>query len=591
MVPSRRPRPPQALTVRADAAPMTVRSTPRAEPHAPRIGCPRCHTSIGRARTRRSTSGSPSTRMTSAHFPTSTVRPRARRRAAAPQMMSRPGSRSSPMRRAGWRSAISRQTMSAVTPTSPVSVRSRAGAQPDRRSRSSRAPLDQVLTFALDRRQPRSVRFTSVTTSVGTSHAPDARPLRSRTRPPSHACSTLSRRPRRIAAPTRCPGRGHHPPTGSARAGDRRSAARPAQLGRTEDHRAGRQAGRRQHRRLGRDDLHDVGPALDDLSRRRRQSVRPRMPRARTPTRDRRCCPTAVPAATMRGPGVRPAAISSRSTLPGSGSTRAASRCDPGAQRERGVAAARRGCHLIGALRDDLERALGRVERVMRVCVDEPGQQRPAGPVDDPDALSTDRAGSWASTRDRSPFDRATRRIAGRGRRARRSRRTARSSTSSLQRTAPAMFRTDLRTGPRAAARAADLRPGHSRPPQVAGDTATGPPHRRAPRGTPARTGATRRFGRVHARPCRPSRPRDQRRGDRGHRGALRKNGALDEATAVLVAEMAKLQARTVGGTEDYVVTREFADLRRWSSGSTSSERASWWPRRMARSRRRNRRR
>jgi tellurite resistance protein len=42
---------------------------------------------------------------------------------------------------------------------------------------------------------------------------------------------------------------------------------------------------------------------------------------------------------------------------------------------------------------------------------------------------------------------------------------------------------------------------------------------------------------------------------------ALRKSGGLDEATAVLVAEMAKLQARTVGGTEDYVVTREFAKL------------------------------
>jgi tellurite resistance protein len=38
----------------------------------------------------------------------------------------------------------------------------------------------------------------------------------------------------------------------------------------------------------------------------------------------------------------------------------------------------------------------------------------------------------------------------------------------------------------------------------------------------------------------------------------LQAHGALDEATAVLVTEMAKLQARTVGGTEDYVVTREF---------------------------------
>ncbi|MFP5344006.1 MAG: TerB family tellurite resistance protein [Candidatus Limnocylindria bacterium] len=41
----------------------------------------------------------------------------------------------------------------------------------------------------------------------------------------------------------------------------------------------------------------------------------------------------------------------------------------------------------------------------------------------------------------------------------------------------------------------------------------------------------------------------------------LQVDGALDEPTAVLVAEMARLQARTVGGTEDYVVTRELAQL------------------------------
>jgi uncharacterized tellurite resistance protein B-like protein len=41
----------------------------------------------------------------------------------------------------------------------------------------------------------------------------------------------------------------------------------------------------------------------------------------------------------------------------------------------------------------------------------------------------------------------------------------------------------------------------------------------------------------------------------------LQANQALDEATAVLVTEMAKLQAKTVGGTEDYVVTREFKAL------------------------------
>ena len=41
----------------------------------------------------------------------------------------------------------------------------------------------------------------------------------------------------------------------------------------------------------------------------------------------------------------------------------------------------------------------------------------------------------------------------------------------------------------------------------------------------------------------------------------LQAHGAIDEPTAVLVTEMAKLQAKTVGGTEDYVVTREFATV------------------------------
>src|SRR4029453_11894574 len=42
---------------------------------------------------------------------------------------------------------------------------------------------------------------------------------------------------------------------------------------------------------------------------------------------------------------------------------------------------------------------------------------------------------------------------------------------------------------------------------------------------------------------------------------ALRSKETLEEPTAVLVTEMAKLQAKTVGGTEDYVVTREFRNL------------------------------
>jgi tellurite resistance protein len=42
---------------------------------------------------------------------------------------------------------------------------------------------------------------------------------------------------------------------------------------------------------------------------------------------------------------------------------------------------------------------------------------------------------------------------------------------------------------------------------------------------------------------------------------ALQETESVDEPTAVLVTEMAKLQARTVGGTEDFVVTREFRNL------------------------------
>src|SRR3954449_8217717 len=41
----------------------------------------------------------------------------------------------------------------------------------------------------------------------------------------------------------------------------------------------------------------------------------------------------------------------------------------------------------------------------------------------------------------------------------------------------------------------------------------------------------------------------------------LQGHESIDEATAVLVTEMAKLQAKTVGATEDYVVTREFKSV------------------------------
>jgi uncharacterized tellurite resistance protein B-like protein len=41
----------------------------------------------------------------------------------------------------------------------------------------------------------------------------------------------------------------------------------------------------------------------------------------------------------------------------------------------------------------------------------------------------------------------------------------------------------------------------------------------------------------------------------------LQEHGLLDEAESVVVVEMAKLQAKAVGGAEDYVVTREFKGL------------------------------
>jgi uncharacterized tellurite resistance protein B-like protein len=42
---------------------------------------------------------------------------------------------------------------------------------------------------------------------------------------------------------------------------------------------------------------------------------------------------------------------------------------------------------------------------------------------------------------------------------------------------------------------------------------------------------------------------------------ALQESAGLDEAQAVLVVEMAKLQNVAMGGTEDYLVTREFREV------------------------------
>ena len=55
----------------------------------------------------------------------------------------------------------------------------------------------------------------------------------------------------------------------------------------------------------------------------------------------------------------------------------------------------------------------------------------------------------------------------------------------------------------------------------------------------------------------------------------LQRDGALDEPTAVLVTQMAKLQAKTVGGTETTSSPGSSRSSPRRSSGSTSCGRAS----------------
>ena len=163
--------------------------------------------------------------------------------------------------------------------------------------------------------RPGSVRLTSVTTSVGTSQAPDAARASIAASSASQACSTLATpatAERRTDSPswawlmTRRP---------SSRRGRRRwRAARPRQLRGAVDHPARLVAGRREHRRLRGDDLDHVGARRDDPSRGRPPARPGRPPRGRTPRRGRPPRRRPCPAATIRGPGTSPAAIASRRT-------------------------------------------------------------------------------------------------------------------------------------------------------------------------------------------------------------------------------------------------------------------------------------
>ena len=204
-----------------------------------------------------------------------------------------------------WSRAISRATMSAVTPTSPVSVPVAIGipssiaASVDARWRRSMRSCRSRWTGV----RPGSVRLTSVTTRVGTRKAPDRASASIAARSASHACSTLSTpaaAERRTDSPS-CAWLMTLTPS-SAAVVDDRPELRLGQLGRSVDHPARLVSRRGQHRRLRCDDLDDVGAVADDAARRRRRAPRGRPPRARTRGRARRSLPTAVPATTRRGP-------------------------------------------------------------------------------------------------------------------------------------------------------------------------------------------------------------------------------------------------------------------------------------------------
>ena len=104
----------------------------------------------------------------------------------------------------------------------------------------------------------------------------------------------------------------------------------------------------------------------------------------------------------------------------------------------------------------------------------------------------------------------------------------------------------------RSATRAAPL-------PGLGGRDRDGPPDRRPARGAAARGGPLPRLLRLRDEPDRERRLRHQRRGDRASwSGSPSSTAGSTTPQAVLVVQMAKVQARVKGGTEDFVVTREF---------------------------------
>ena len=92
----------------------------------------------------------------------------------------------------------------------------------------------------------------------------------------------------------------------------------------------------------------------------------------------------------------------------------------------------------------------------------------------------------------------------------------------------------------------------------TAGETETGPADRRASRGPAAGARPPGRVRGLHPGACGACRPRHHRRGDAADRAAAPGAGHARRTDRGARGRDGAAQARTVGDTEDYVVTREF---------------------------------
>ncbi len=243
--------------------------------------------------------------------PISSSRPRSRAAALVAAVMAAIGD--APW---SWSSTISRQTMSAVTPTSPVSVPVAIG-MPSSMAASHEARCRRSMRSCRSRWtgvSPGRVRFTSVTTSVGTRNAPDAASASIAARSASHACSTLSTPARAEATTEADPCAWLMTRTPSVRASATIAViSASVSSGSPWTIRPGASPVGREHRRLRGDDLDDIAPLR---TCRRTAATSWVVPSASIPNwwPWPPLIPIARPAATSRGPGRRPAAMASRRT-------------------------------------------------------------------------------------------------------------------------------------------------------------------------------------------------------------------------------------------------------------------------------------